>query len=109
MLEGDLAQQLVLESLNFALASSGVVCPGPHVAPALGMESVFAQGRDDLFVDRRQVGQEHPRVFTESASELDERRQLVACILTQPLECRRLCHARLPSPQLIVINAKRTV
>ena len=73
VVERDLAQQLELEAGRVAVACGGVIGPRTRRAPPFGVQALLAQGRHDLLVDRRQVGEEHPRILAEPAPQLDER------------------------------------
>jgi hypothetical protein len=73
VLERDLAQELVLEAGGLALARGRVIGACAGRTPSLGVQSLLAECRDDLLVDRRQLGQEHPRIFAETAAQFDER------------------------------------
>ena len=109
MVERDLAQQLVLEPGRLALSRRRVVGPRSRGAPALGVQSLLAKCGDHLLVDRRERGQEDPRIFTEPAAQLDERGELVSCVLSQALERRCLSHPRPPLALSMVTNATGTV
>ncbi len=109
MVERDLAQQFELETCRIAVARGGVVGARSRRAPPFGVQTLLAEGGDDLLVDRRKLREEDPGVFAEPAAQLDERGELVSCVLSQAFERRRLSHPRPPLAPSIVINGTCTV